>query len=226
MLTLAIESSSPHGSVALVRDGNLLGELSHQRPNAHAESLLALIEGVLERAQQQRTELSRVVVGIGPGSFTGLRVGIALAQGIALGLKIPALGVPSLASVALALREGEPADVELFGTLQDARRGELFFAAYDRSGAEALAPCVLPRESVAQHIVELVGETRRIRIGGDASGLAPVATRSSAPRSAWPHASCAAALADSPLASDSLAPLYLRSADAKLPQLPPNPLDS
>lgn len=224
--TLAIESSSPHGSVALVRDGELLGESSHQRPNAHAESLLALVDELLARSQVQKHQLSRIVVGIGPGSFTGLRVGIALAQGMAFGLKIPAIGVPSLASVGLALREAQPDGADLYGVLQDARRGELFFAAYDPSGTEVQSPCLVSSASAAQHIADFVGQSRRILVGGDASELLPQPLRGSAPRAAWPHASCAAALADSPLASESLAPLYLRSADAKLPQLPPNPLDS
>src|SRR5688572_6886733 len=99
---LAIETSGPRGSVALLEDERLIIELEHDQPNAHAERILPLVERALASAGFDRTSLDRLAVGVGPGSFTGLRVGIALAEGLALGLGIPIVGVPSLRAMAAA----------------------------------------------------------------------------------------------------------------------------
>jgi tRNA threonylcarbamoyladenosine biosynthesis protein TsaB len=89
--------------VAVTLDGKVLGALFHEELNAHAERVLGLIEELLASAGWTRGSLDRVAVGVGPGSFTGLRVGIALAQGIALGLARPLIGVGSLRAMASGL---------------------------------------------------------------------------------------------------------------------------
>src|SRR5687768_454757 len=123
---LAIETSSPRGSVALLDDDRLVVELEHDQPNAHAERILPLVERALEAAGFDRTSLDRVAVGIGPGSFTGLRVGIALAEGLALGLDIPIIGVASLRAMAAAV---PAAEARIRIPVLDARRDEVFVAA-------------------------------------------------------------------------------------------------
>ena len=161
-----------------------------------------------------------MAVGIGPGSFTGLRVGMALAQGIALGLGIPVVGVGSLLAMATRGAGSRPG---LRVPLLDARRSELFVAVYDASGAELVAPLALPRETRSPSCRSgLPG--RPVLLGEVAAEL-----RLRRPRSARRDGSAArhvdgdgrrrARPARSPAE-----PLYVRDADAIKPDLPPSPL--
>lgn len=99
MLTLAFDTSTPRSNCALVEDGALLGE-----KETRAVSLLAAAEELLELAGLVPASIDRVVCGIGPGSFTGIRIGLAVARGLALALNIPLAGVSTLA----ALQAGAP----------------------------------------------------------------------------------------------------------------------
>lgn len=220
-MTLAIESSSPRGSVAICRGEQVLVELTHQRPNAHAEELPALLEAALRSAALERAALGRVVVGVGPGSFTGLRAGIALGQGVALGLGIEGHGVSSLAALAFNAR-GRAA--ELYGGLLDARRGEYFFAAYDQDFREVVAPRTIPQAG-AQRLIERLLDGRRASIAGEAArGVLPEGWLPPEPECDFPRAAHLVSLLHAGFASAEMMPFYLRDADAKLPDLPPSPL--
>lgn len=221
MRALGIETSTRRGSVAAVLDGTTLGAFAHEAPNEHAERVLALIELLLAEVGWSRASLDRIAVGIGPGSFTGLRVGIALAQGIALGLDRPLVGVGSLQALASAVTTTE-ARVRV--PVLDARRGELFVAAYDPAGRELLAPSAVPigqagtfvRERVGAELV-LVGEAARL-VGGAFHVL-------SGGELDLPHAS-AVARAGSTLdpANAPVEPVYVRGPGATPQNLPPSPL--
>ncbi len=199
-----------------------MAERVQAEPNAHAEHLLPLIDEVLAEADLQRSALERVAVGLGPGSFTGLRVGIALAQGLATGLGIEALGVPTL----LTLAAGAPrsASVEVYGALLDARRNECFFAAFDTNHQPLIEPLVVPREGLVPTLRELFAERSCCIVGEAARALLPAAWTTKDRSTDHPEARRVAVLAALGLGSSELAPLYLRDADAKLPQLPDNPL--
>lgn len=107
---LAIESSTDEGFVALGRpDGELIGQDRWQAGHAHGERLLASIEKVLTEAGASLGDVGAIVVGIGPGSFTGLRVGVAVAKGLAFGLGLPIVGIETPVALAAALA-GEPDD--------------------------------------------------------------------------------------------------------------------
>jgi len=154
MRVLGIETSSRRGSVALAEDDRVVARATHAELNAHAERLGSLLESALAEAGWEKSSLGRVAVGVGPGSFTGLRVGIAFAQGIALGLGLPLSGMGSLRAMA----EACPPDVAgLRVALLDARRGEVFVAAYDAAGKEHLAPLALPRETALGTLLERLG---------------------------------------------------------------------
>ncbi len=101
----------------------------------------------------QRSALERIAVGVGPGSFVGLRVGIALAQGLGLGLRVPVVGVGSLRSLSEAVPSSR---TERRLALLDARRDELFTAVYAADGSELVAPSLWPR-SEARARVEALG---------------------------------------------------------------------
>ena len=217
MRILGIETSSRRGSVALVEDGRLVAAHSHERPNAHAEELLPMLTRVLEEADWSRTSLDRIGVGVGPGSFTGVRVGIALAQGISLGLGIPALGVGSLRSMA----RGVPAEVPgARFSLLDARRGEVFGAVYAEDGAEVVAPCALARDSALAQLVQTAEVASRVVIGEAAEAATYRAMDTELPHAHWTAVLAGEAPEDGPRAE----PMYVREPDAILPDLPPHPL--
>src|SRR5688572_26659375 len=100
MRVLGIETSSTRGSLAVLEGTELRAVRVHEEPHRHAELTLSLIGEVLAEAGIDKRELSRIAVGVGPGSFTGVRVALALGQGIAHGLGIPLVGVGSLAAMA------------------------------------------------------------------------------------------------------------------------------
>ncbi|HEX6832184.1 MAG TPA: tRNA (adenosine(37)-N6)-threonylcarbamoyltransferase complex dimerization subunit type 1 TsaB, partial [Rudaea sp.] len=93
---IAIETSTECCSAALLHDGAVI-ERSEPAPRRHAELILPMIESLLAEADLSRRQIDAIAVGRGPGAFTGVRLAISVAQGIALGLDIPVLPVSSLA---------------------------------------------------------------------------------------------------------------------------------
>jgi len=227
---LAFETSTVRGSVAVAGavsgasvDGvRLLHELTHERRNAHAETLLPLVDRLLSEAGVARASIDRLAVGIGPGSFTGLRVGIALAQGMAVGLDRPLVGVGSLAAMA---RGVDPADERVRVAVLDARRGELFVAGYLADGGEAFSPRALPRDTAGATVHELLGGRDAVAIGEAASLLGHGIAHLARADLDLPHARWVAVLGAAADPSRSAAePDYVRGPGATLPNLPPSPL--
>jgi tRNA threonylcarbamoyladenosine biosynthesis protein TsaB len=220
VLTLAIETSSPLGSIAVGRDGELLAERTHEGGDAHAEALFPLLDELLAEAGVKRQELQSIAVGVGPGSFTGLRVGIAFAEGIATGLGLPLVGIPSLAG--LAWSHPFPAGVELVAAVLDARRDELFFAVFDRQQRQCIEPELIASATAREHI-ERRCNGKTFAIAG--KGLpADVPSQWFVPGAQYPTAAAALKLSMGPLAHSPATALYLRAPDLKLPNLVPNPL--
>jgi len=182
-----------------------------------------------------KQEICTIVAGTGPGSFTGLRAGLALATGMGLGLGVPVVGVSSLVILASALRrrmtvasDGKPLAVS---AVLDARRDEAFFAAFDQNLEPLVAPCLVRNAALAAFIEEQLAEYDWLAAGAAARTWLPEARLLNA---AWhdvtdlafPSAHEAALLARSKHATLDPLPFYLRDADAKLPVLPRNPLTS
>jgi tRNA threonylcarbamoyl adenosine modification protein YeaZ len=217
VICLGIETSSRRGSVALVRDGIVLARSEHDQPNAHAEHLRPLLARTLAAAGLGKSDIERVAVGIGPGSFTGLRVGIAFAQGIALGLGIPCVGVGSLAAMAAGVpREHIGARV----TLLDARREEVFVAVYSEDGRELVVPAAISRSGIAEHIAK-IAEPRFV-IGEVGASLGVEVFRSALTDlpDAHPVAELGATLDPDEAKPE---PEYVRDAGATPQALPPSP---
>jgi tRNA threonylcarbamoyladenosine biosynthesis protein TsaB len=219
---LGIETSTRRGSVAVSANGVVVAAQSHEEPNAHAERLLGLIERVLADAGMTRDALDRIGVGVGPGSFTGLRVGIALAQGIALGLGRPLVGVGSLGAMARAL---PPAERRVRVPVLDARRGELFVAAYAADGSELLAPAALAASEARVALHAALAGAEAVLVGESAGELGLDFEVARGPELDLPHASTVAVLATT-LEPDAARaePVYVRGPGATLPNLPPSPL--
>ena len=137
MTTLvAIETSTESCSAALLHDGAII-ERSEVAPRRHAELILPMIESLLLEAGVSRRRLQAIAVGRGPGAFTGVRLAISVAQGLALGLDIPVLPVSSLA----ALAQDAPAGIEApILAVIDARMGEIYAGAFARDAHGMAAP--------------------------------------------------------------------------------------
>jgi tRNA threonylcarbamoyladenosine biosynthesis protein TsaB len=218
---LGIETSTIRGSVALIEGGRTVLAADHGDPNAHAERVLPLVDRLVAEASWARASFDRVAVGVGPGSFTGLRVGIALAQGIALGIDRPVFGVGSLAAMARA------APVDLRGLrcpVLDARRDELFLAVYDAAGIERNAARAVATSAARRTLNELCASESKILLGQAATAIETDVFRSE--HTDLPHAIYVALLSEG--LSESAAgavPLYVRGPGLVLPELPPSPLD-
>jgi tRNA threonylcarbamoyladenosine biosynthesis protein TsaB len=132
MLTLAFDTATGVATSALVRDGDVLGERT-----GRAVEVLADADDLLRAAGLVPRDLDLLAVGIGPGSFTGVRIGLAAARGVALALRLPVAGVSTLG----ALAAGAPGSVPVI----DARRGEIFVVASGE--VRCLAPELLEVEA-------------------------------------------------------------------------------
>lgn len=218
MIVLALDTALEACSVAVGRGPALLAQDYAECGRAHAERLVPMIARVLGLAALKPQEIARIGVTVGPGSFTGLRTGLAAARGLALALGCPAIGITTTAAIAAAMRA--PArDVRPQAVAIEARRGEIYLAAYDGEGRETIAPCAL---ALAAAVPLLSAEARRWRLGGSAASeladaLAQAGVEASVADGAkWPDAAHMLALVASaaPQASPPR-PLYLRAADAR-----------
>ncbi|HTI97019.1 MAG TPA: tRNA (adenosine(37)-N6)-threonylcarbamoyltransferase complex dimerization subunit type 1 TsaB [Rudaea sp.] len=140
---IAIETATEACSAALSVDGRIV-ERSEIAPRRHAELILPMIESLLAEAGISRAQLDGIAVGRGPGAFTGVRLAIAVAQGLALALDIPIVPVSSLAALA---QDAPDAGVPILAVI-DARMGEVYASAF-RRGADGLVAAV-NEESVGQ----------------------------------------------------------------------------
>lgn len=101
-MLLAVDTSTRTMGIALYAETGVLGEMVWQSDNYHTVELAPAIQQLLTRCERRPTDLQALAVATGPGSFTGLRIGLAVIKGMALGLKIPVIGIPSLDVVAAA----------------------------------------------------------------------------------------------------------------------------
>jgi tRNA threonylcarbamoyladenosine biosynthesis protein TsaB len=152
MLLLAFDTAGPDCAVALGLDDSggreILARRSERIGRGHAERLMPMINEVLGEAGVGYADLDRIAVTTGPGSFTGVRVGIAAARALALALGIPAIGVGSLQALALPLR-GRQAGGSILAAL-DAKRDELAIFARDANSDRTLAgPSAMPVDGAA-----------------------------------------------------------------------------
>ncbi len=135
MNLLAIETATESCSAALLGDGCLLAR-SELAPRRHAELLLPMCEELLAEAGLKRRDLDAIAVGCGPGAFTGVRLAISVAQGIALALDIPVVAVSSLAALAMQAPDNGAAILAVI----DARMGEVYAGTFRRSADGLVEP--------------------------------------------------------------------------------------
>ncbi|MDQ3111013.1 MAG: tRNA (adenosine(37)-N6)-threonylcarbamoyltransferase complex dimerization subunit type 1 TsaB [Bacteroidota bacterium] len=155
MNLLLIESSTSVCSVALSRDGKVVAIREVNEPNKHAELLTVFCDEVVKEGNISFKELDAVAVSKGPGSYTGLRIGVSAAKGICYALNKPLIAIGTLDAMA----EGMKTDVkpgELLCPMLDARRMEVYCAIYDHEGnvIEPVEPHVLNEDSFSVLLAE------------------------------------------------------------------------
>jgi tRNA threonylcarbamoyl adenosine modification protein YeaZ len=161
MIVLALDTAGVDCSAALYDTGadRLLSAVVEPIGKGHAERLMAVIDEALAHAGVPLAVVEKLAVVVGPGSFTGIRVGVAAARGLALALGVPCVGVTTLEALAFrhqAERPGTPVVAAM-----DAKRGEIYAQAFDETGRPLSDPAALSPEGVAElailHSAELVG---------------------------------------------------------------------
>ncbi len=218
MRALAIETAGRDGSVALVADGSVVAEAAFPGGVRHAAGLLPLIDSLLQDRGWRPADLGHLYLSIGPGSFTGLRIGVTVAKTLALVTGVRLVAVPTLAVVV----ENAPAEAADAVVLLDAKRGQVFAARFERTAGgwaerepahvDTLA-AVLER---APRPVYLMGEGLPYHLPGVMAGVIV------APADLWrPRAAVVARLGVALAAAgrfvdpDQLVPTYIRKAEAE-----------
>lgn len=129
MLILAIDTSTTSGSIALTHEGRLLAEMSEDNVEAHARWLMPAIDKLFSLVEQMIEDVDLFAITVGPGSFTGLRIGVSTVKGLAWSLGKPVVGVSSLRALAM-----NAAPNTLLCPVLDARKKELYAALYRVEG--------------------------------------------------------------------------------------------
>jgi tRNA threonylcarbamoyladenosine biosynthesis protein TsaB len=222
MKILAADTSTSINTVALCEDGRILAETVVDCGRAHAERLLSTVDWILAEAGLRLHDVDMLAISSGPGSFTGLRVGVATWKGLALGAGLPLTGVPTLD----ALSRVYPMHEGTLCPLLDAKMGEVFGAVYRFDGG---ARITIARERVCpvkSFLEELTGTVHFLGDGApryweDIARLLPGARLVPAgmrmPRASAVAEEARAILADGGTADAStVAPVYLRKSQAEV----------
>jgi tRNA threonylcarbamoyladenosine biosynthesis protein TsaB len=222
MRLLALETATLAGGAALLDDARLVGETRLSIALTHSERLMAVVDRLLQDCGWDATSLRALAVSIGPGSFTGLRVGAATAKGLALALDVPVAPVPTLDALAATL----PFANAPVCPLLDARKGEVYCSLYrwrDGSMERQWEYLALPPEVAAARL-----EAPVIVLGDGVAACRPYLTRlgdgvrEADPVHSLPSPAVVGALGYAVLAAgggipaERLAPLYLRPSEAEL----------
>lgn len=170
-LILNIETSCKTCSVALTRDFNVEKLLEETEPMKHAVVLAPFCQEIMDDCHRRGECLDAVAVSIGPGSYTGLRIGLSMAKGICFSLGIPLIGVPTLKILAVAAMFG-PNNLdgsEIFVPMVDARRMEVYAAGYDFSLNPVFGPepVILDKDSFSDLLA-----SHRVCFNGDGASKA------------------------------------------------------
>lgn len=210
-MILAIDTSLGTAVAVIDRDGVVRAEAASDNPLGHAEVIGALLQQAVDAAASPRAGITHVAAGMGPGPFTGLRIGIAAARAFGLARRIPVVPVPShdaIALGALLAAEIESRELPPFAVVTDARRREFAYTVYDGLDDDGLPvrraePRLVPRADLDARLDEL-GAARLDATTVPAVMLALAAARA----------------LDAGRTIGSTEPLYLRSPDVTLPHAP------
>lgn len=135
-MLLALETATDTGGVALVEDARVIGERTGEGPRSHATWLLEGIDRLLAERHASLDDVATIAISVGPGSFTGLRVGLATALGLCFGTERRVVPVPTLAALSLRAVAAQSDPGARIATLLDARKGQLYAGLYGPGARE------------------------------------------------------------------------------------------
>jgi tRNA threonylcarbamoyladenosine biosynthesis protein TsaB len=221
VILVAIDTATPSTVAGVLLDDGRVVEARDDPPEGsrgnHAARLLPLLDEALTEGGAGWDDVERIAIGVGPGGFTGLRIGIATARALAQGRGLPLAPVSSLAALAAGAGPGVVAAV------LDARRGEVFAGVWD-GDRELLAPVALPPAALAERLVALDAPLQAVGDGAvrfrpelEGAGVAVPVDGSAVHRIAAASLCRLGAVAE-PADRDRLLPDYRREPDAKPPQ--------
>ena len=226
MLIVALDTSSATGSAAVVRDGTIVVERVGDAARTHGERLPRELMALLAAAGVELRAIDRFAVSVGPGSFTGLRVGIATIQGLAFAQQKLVVPVSSFEALAFSSGVLRPPASAAIGTWIDAHRGEVFAALYDADGGELAGPTSLKPEATLDAWSRPLGRFDRVRFAGDGAILysqciaarlgARAAIDADVPALAGRIGLIAAGADNRAVLPHAVVPLYVRRPDAVL----------
>ncbi len=228
MLTLAIETATDSCgcAIGIVNKTSGTETLAAERtdtPRHHAEQLVPQIQSITQKAGVQLNDIEAIAVDIGPGLYTGLRVGVTTAITMATALNVDVIAATSLDIVANA-HTASTAPADLLVAALDARRGEVFWTLYERNESETMVrlidPSVATPEVAADAISAIAADRHatNLHVLGDTDLAQALTALSPTSTSATPQAEDLLSLAQTqqPVAPNQIAPLYLRTPDAVL----------
>ncbi len=154
MKILSLDSSGLVASTAVVEDNNLIAEYTVNYKKTHSQTLLPMLDEIVRMTETQLKDVDAIAVAKGPGSFTGLRIGLATAKGLALALDKPIVGIPTLEGLAMNLCGTE----HLVCPLMDARRNQVYTGIYRFDGTELM----IVKDQVAVAIDDIITALNQI----------------------------------------------------------------
>ena len=224
MLILAFETSAKAASVALTENGSLLGEAYQNTGLTHSQTLMVMAENVLKQCGKTAAEVNAVAVAAGPGSFTGVRIGVAAAKGFAWGAELPCYGVSTLEAMAESLNVWDG----YVCPCMDARRSQVYNALFRAEGGRLTRVAEDRAIALADLKEELKNTDKPVFLVGDGARLCYNTLKAEVPNLVLPAehrlhqravgvAVIAQRMADAGIAPSGgeLAPNYLRLSQAE-----------
>jgi len=208
-MLLTFDTATPLVTVALHDGEDVVAELVSERPLQHGEQLAPLIDRALRETGLVRQDLTAIGVGVGPGPFTGLRVGLVTARTLGYVLEVPVYGICTLDVLAIEAVDTRTVSGE-FVVATDARRREVYLASYDADGARLDGPVVGRPADLATEL-PVVGEGGDLYPDAFAHRVGPAV-----PSAGW----LARVIAEERAELHDPEPLYLRRPDAAMPGTP------
>jgi len=219
LVVLAFDTAGSACSVAVGRGGGTLAQERREMRHGHAEALLPMIDRVMAAAGLRAADLDALAATVGPGGFTGIRAGLAAAQGLALAANARLIGITSFAAVAAIA----PGDETALLVALDSRRQDLYVQLFERDGRAAGEPVAILPADLSAFVAASVGAAP-LRLAGDAAEAAAAALAGRADiavvAGTAPNAGGALAAAWPLLAAapPPARPLYLRPPDVSFPK--------
>jgi tRNA threonylcarbamoyladenosine biosynthesis protein TsaB len=173
VLILALDTATRWARYAVVEDGRLLAYVPHNVMGNHADAVMPVVDAALAAAGRRLDDVGLIGITDGPGSFTGVRIGVATAKSLAYALKADLAAVPTLAAMAADLLSEHPDRVHAVPVL-DARRGEVFAAVYRREGGWVVPvrePFCLAPDDAWREVLAVVASPENPVYGGDGTAL-------------------------------------------------------